>query len=74
MTVKNLILAPIHVTKVRPVLEGHEGPPQWRPSPSLCPPQMNIVHLIIYYHVIGRKFNKLLRAVENQYLLNAVYM
>ena len=35
---------------------------------------MNIVQLIIYYHVIGRKFNKLLRALENQYLLNAVYV
>lgn len=56
------------------MFEGHEGPLQWRPSPFLCPLQMNIVHLIIYYHVIGRKFNKLLRAVENQYLLNAVYM
>lgn len=35
---------------------------------------MRIIHLIIYYHVIGRKFNKLLRALENQYLLNAVYV
>lgn len=68
------MLVPTDVTKVRPVFEGHEGPLQWRPSPFLCPLQMNIVHLIIYYHVIGRKFNKLLRAAENQYLLNAVYM
>lgn len=44
------------------------------PLPFLCPLQMNIIHLIIYYHVIGRKFNKLLRAPENQYLLNAVYV
>lgn len=44
------------------------------PLPFLCPLQMNIIHLIIYYHVIGRKFNKLLRALENQYLLNAVYV
>lgn len=41
---------------------------------SFVPLQMSIIHLIIYYHVIGRKFNKLLRALENQYLLNAVYV
>lgn len=75
VTVQNLMLVPVHVPKVRAVLEGRAGPPRWRPSPSLCPPlQVNLLHLIIYYHVIGRKFNKLLRAEENQYLLNAVYM
>lgn len=80
--VKNFILVP-SVLEVKHVFEGHGGGAtvekaqsegQWRPSPFLCPLQMNIVHLIIYYHVIGRKFNKLLRALENQYLLNAVYV
>ena len=42
--------------------------------PLLCPLLMGISLIIIHYHVIGHKFNKLLRAPENQYLLNAVYV
>lgn len=72
----------ITALKVKYLLESHErvGERDTVESGSVMPitfplsPQMSIIHLIIYYHVIGRKFNKLLRALENQYLLNAVYV
>lgn len=41
---------------------------------SLVPYMTDPVLLIIYYLVIGHKFNKLLRVWQNQYLLNDVYV